>query len=78
MAEIKQPRHTEWPGVPPLEPGKGEELRHIAGPGDDIVFEANHHARRTSEAKRAKIAPRSADDDTARMDDDALHSRTER
>lgn len=79
MGEQKKQGPTEWPRNPPFEPGKGEELRPVAGPDDDIVFEANDDTAKVGETKkRSKANPKSANDDTARADDDVQHSRTER
>jgi hypothetical protein len=76
MGTKKEKSATEWPQSPPLKPGQGDELRKIAGPGDDTVFEANDdtegEANDDSESDteaaspRSKRNPRSANDDRPR------------
>jgi hypothetical protein len=79
MGERKEePVATEWKSNPPLRQGQGEELRSFAGPGDDIVFEANDEASRHGGARRHPRARPRIDEGTVRADDDAQHSRTER
>ena len=79
MGQKTRKSETEWPKNPPLRQGQGEELRDVGKPGDDTVFEANEAGEAKSDtSKRSKKNPRSANDDRARPDDDAMHSRTER